>query len=284
MELEQCWPRRFARLAIDTEYFAPPSPRSFDTTTVRPNSVRTQYSLLLSFDRSPDITLVVLRCLVVLPTQLRDRLVADLDKRLDLDIDELLESPKLRLQLSPAELDKSLLELYDTVSKSPGGDLLRLIAGGGQIGLQNLYMRRRTQKNVYQQGVFAEFFPSPLDDDSDRDDPTRRTPVQRIRWALRKNTPNGGGGNLNGTAAGQGSPASTVAPGETSPQSSRKGQGMKMTMRPGASIGSESKSARALVCGRSSGLSAWSGLRPCTGMPAFRKPPLRKPLSLSLLI
>jgi hypothetical protein len=215
--------------------------------------------------------------------------VADLDKRLDLDIDELLESPKLRLQLSPAELDKSLLELYDTVSKSPGGDLLRLIAGGGQIGLQNLYMRRRTQKNVYQQGVFAEFFPSPLDDDSDREDPTRRTPVQRIRWALRKNAPSGGGGSggggtLNGTAARQGSAASTVAPGETSPQSSRKGQGMKMTMRPGASTGSESRSARALVCGRSSGLAAWSGLRPCTGSPAFNKRPLRKPLSLSLLI
>jgi hypothetical protein len=221
----------------------------------------------------------MLRCLAVLPTQLRDRLVADLDKRLDLDINELLESPKLRLQLSPAELDKSLLELYDTVSKSPGGDLLRLICGGGQIGLQNLYMRRRTQKNVYQQGVFAEFFPSPLDDDSDRDDPTRRTPVQRIRWALRKNAPNtgGGGNNLNGTATSPpGSPASTVAP-----HPSRKGRGM--TMRTDASTGADSVCARTLLRGSSSGLGAWSGLRPCPGTTAF-KPPLRKPLSLSLLI
>lgn len=127
----------------------------------------------------------------VLPKQLRDRVVADLDKRLDLDIDELLESPKLRLQLSPAELDKSLLELYDTISESPSGDLLRLISGGGAIGLQNLYMRRKTQKNMAtQQGIFLEFFPSPLDDADSED--LKRTPSQRVRWALRKNVPVGG--------------------------------------------------------------------------------------------
>lgn len=206
--------------------------------------------------------------------------MADLDKRLDLDIDELLESPKLRLQLSPAELDKSLLELYDTVSKSPGGDLLRVICGGGQIGLQNLYMRRRTQKNVYQQGVFAEFFPSPLEDDSDRDDPTRRTPVQRIRWALRKNAPTGS--NLNGTAT-PGAPASTIGPSAPSPQATRKGQSTTMHIDVSTG-GTKSRSARALMIGRSSGLGAWSGLRPCTGTTSAFKPPLRKPLSLSLLI
>jgi hypothetical protein len=77
----------------------------------------------------------------VLPKTRRERMAADLEQKFDFDIDEILESPKLRLQLSPAELDKSLLELYDNVSRGPSGDVLRLIgAGGNPIGLQNLYM------------------------------------------------------------------------------------------------------------------------------------------------
>jgi hypothetical protein len=69
-----------------------------------------------------------------------------LDKRLDLDIDEILDTPKLRIKLSPAELDKQLLELYDTISESPGGDVLRILGGGGQIGLQNLYLKRHAER------------------------------------------------------------------------------------------------------------------------------------------
>lgn len=82
----------------------------------------------------------------VLPKPLRERLLKELDRRLDLDIDEILESPKLQLQLSPAELDKSLLELYNAASESPGGDILRVIGGGGRVGLQNFYMKQQAAK------------------------------------------------------------------------------------------------------------------------------------------
>jgi hypothetical protein len=213
----------------------------------------------------------------VLPTQLRDRLVADLDKRLDLDIDELFDSPKLRLQLSPAELDKSLLELYDTVSKSPGGDLLRLICGGGPIGLQNLYIRRQTQKNLYQQGVFAEFFPSPLDDESERDDPAKRTPAQRIRWALRKNAPHKNWSNRNATATVS---STSTASSTTSPPSSPTGRGGQ-----DASIRMCASSVNAYChrCSASAALSPWTGFR-SRNTPALIKGTHRNPMSFSLLI
>ena len=48
----------------------------------------------------------------VLPKDIQLRLLKELDKRLDLDVDELLESPKLKVKLSPAELDRQLLEFY----------------------------------------------------------------------------------------------------------------------------------------------------------------------------
>jgi hypothetical protein len=68
--------------------------------------------------------------------------------------------PKLRLKLSPAELDESLLELYDKISEIPSGDVLRLISGGGGIALQNLYMIRQAQK---EEGL-SETLPYFLDD------------------------------------------------------------------------------------------------------------------------
>merc|ERR1712085_199584 len=46
----------------------------------------------------------------VLPKELQQRLITELDKRLDVDLDELLSSPKLRVNISPAKLDKRLLE------------------------------------------------------------------------------------------------------------------------------------------------------------------------------
>jgi len=126
--------------------------------------------------------------MIVLPKPLRDRVVSELDKRLDFDIDEFLESPKLRLKLSPAELDKSLLELYDSISESPAGDIGRLIGGGGKVGMQNMYMRQQAQKELMRNGKFPEFFPPSLDPPvSDQD--TSRTPTQWVQWAMRKNAP-----------------------------------------------------------------------------------------------
>lgn len=112
----------------------------------------------------------------------------ELDRRLDLDFDKLLESPKLRLKLSPAELDNSLLELYDRASESPGGDLLRLIGGGGQVGLQNLYIRRQVERERWEkmkQGLAPEIFPT--FPDIDGPDDKEGTASQLVRRSLRRN-------------------------------------------------------------------------------------------------
>ena len=130
-----------------------------------------------------------------LPKDVRDSLATELDKRLDLDIDTVLESPRLRLQLSPAELDNQLLEFYDTLSASAGGDILRVIGGGANVGMQNLYMKRQAQKERRRQqkrGVTPEFplmFPALADDTDDGE----RTPAQWVQLALRRNAPKGNG-------------------------------------------------------------------------------------------
>ena len=116
-------------------------------------------------------------------------MLSELDKRLDLDIEEILASPKLRVKLSPAELDQSLLELYDKLSESPSGDLLRLIGGGGSIAMQNLYMRRKAQKEL-QRGVMPELLPSLSNYETETNKETYSTPTQLVRWAMRKNLPN----------------------------------------------------------------------------------------------
>ena len=82
----------------------------------------------------------------VLPKDLQHRVVNELDKKLDLDLDTVLASPKLRLKLSAAELDKQLLELYNKVSQSPSGDVLRVVGGGSDVGKQNLYVKQQARK------------------------------------------------------------------------------------------------------------------------------------------
>jgi hypothetical protein len=134
--------------------------------------------------RRPVIDSIVSRA--VLPKSLRDRLVSELDKRLDLDLDEVLRSPKLRLKLAPAELDKSLLELYDMLSESPSGDVLRLIGGGGPVGLQNLYMKQQSQKKKRRQHFKPDIFASFADIETKESD---RTASQWVRWALTRNLP-----------------------------------------------------------------------------------------------
>jgi len=116
--------------------------------------------------------------------------VAELGKRLDIDIEEVLSSPKLKFQLSPAELDSSLLELYEVVSDSPGGDLLRLIGGGGALALQNLYLRRQAERDHMKYGWLPDVFPSLVDE---VDDDKESGPLKRIRAAMRKNLPHNKG-------------------------------------------------------------------------------------------
>jgi hypothetical protein len=116
--------------------------------------------------------------------------VSELNKRLELDIDEILTSPKLRLQLSPAELDKSLLELYDKISQGTSGDLLRVIGGGGAVGMQNLYIKRQATKKRMRQEIPA-IDPFPQVEITETTE-TDRTATQWVQWAMRKNIPMNG--------------------------------------------------------------------------------------------
>lgn len=114
----------------------------------------------------------------------------ELDRRLDLDIDEILESPKLRLKLSPAELDRKLLDFYNRVSESPGGDVIRVIGGGQNVGMQNLYMKQQAQKQLRQNAAkIADLDLAFLPAFSDVDDDEVRTATQWVRRALRQHLP-----------------------------------------------------------------------------------------------
>ena len=129
-----------------------------------------------------------------MPKQLRERLSAELDKRLDLDIDEIFTSPKLRLQLSPAELDKSLLELYNKVVEGPSGDVFRVIGGGGPVGLQNMYMKRQAARKTRKQlvkgeDVLLDLLPTYVGEASDKGETTA---AQSVRRALSRNLPANG--------------------------------------------------------------------------------------------
>ena len=82
----------------------------------------------------------------VLPGDLQSRMMNELDKRLELDVDELLSSPKLKLQLSPAELDRQLLDLYNSFTDSPSCDIFRLAMGGVSVGRQSYYLKQQALK------------------------------------------------------------------------------------------------------------------------------------------
>lgn len=133
----------------------------------------------------------------VLPKPLQQRLTAELDKRLDVDLDELLSSPKLRVKLSPAKLDKLLTDLYDSVVQGPSGDVFRVIGGGSNVGRQNLYMKQREGKPP----LFADDDSSPqstrfVEEDADVDNmslttpsTTLATPTSLVQRALKRNFP-----------------------------------------------------------------------------------------------
>lgn len=125
----------------------------------------------------------------VLPLELQDKMLGELDKRLNLDVDELLGSPKLKIQLSPAELDRQLLDLYNTISENPGADIFRTVMGGANVGRQNLYIRQqmrneakgRARKESKGSRITAPQF---LDDVGGSES---RSATKWIKKALRKN-------------------------------------------------------------------------------------------------
>jgi hypothetical protein len=116
--------------------------------------------------------------------------MSELDKRLEIDIDQVLDSPKLQLELSPALLDKQLLELYKKVADGPSGDILRIIGGGQEVAMQDLYIKRKAArertKNPRNQN-FVTFGPfQPRGDDSDEG---KRSASQWVNLVLRRNLP-----------------------------------------------------------------------------------------------
>lgn len=122
----------------------------------------------------------------VLPKDVQLRLIAELDKRLDVNLDELLDSPKLRVKLSPAKLDKLLLDLYDSVTKGPSGDVLRVIGGGANVGRQAQYIKQQQKMaNMQDQGN------SPILDSSSfaNNSVEASTPSGLVRRALKRNFP-----------------------------------------------------------------------------------------------
>ena len=130
---------------------------------------------------------ILLTLRTVLPTGLKERLVKDLDKRLDLDIDNIIESPKLRLQLSPAELDKRLLELYKDIQKGPRGDVLRIIGGGQEVALQDLYIKTHAIRERARNPLNQTLTFGPFESLGEESDDGKRTASQWVNLALRRN-------------------------------------------------------------------------------------------------
>eukprot|EP00980_Cylindrotheca_fusiformis_P009374 scaffold2047_cov129-Cylindrotheca_fusiformis.AAC.53 len=192
----------------------------------------------------------------VLPAGVKERLISELEKRLDLDIDDILESPKLRLQLSPGELDKQLLELYNNIANGPSGDVLRVIGGGKEIAFQDLYIKRRAQKERKNQSGIApglSFGPfDPLEGEGDGS----LTASQWVRQALTK--------NLQSTSSG----TERREPNKTSKGSKSEKKNLKMNM--GTSNGSCRMHAHSVF--------------PMGASPKQFCPPRKSALSFSLLI
>ena len=130
----------------------------------------------------------------VLPSGMKQRLMSELEKRLDLDIDDMLASPKLRLKLSPGQLDKQLLELYKRVADGPSGDILRVIGGGQEVAFQDLYIKRRAAKHAralkfnHTSVSFGPF--ESFDTSGDESEEVLRDPSEWVKQAIRKNLRN----------------------------------------------------------------------------------------------
>jgi digalactosyldiacylglycerol synthase len=134
----------------------------------------------------------------VLPLELQEKMLGELDKRLDLDVDELLGSPKLKIQLSPAELDRQLLDLYNTISENPGADIFRTVMGGANVGRQNMYIREQMRKESKARALQERrsgntVIPQFLDDVGGGD---TRSATKWVKKALRRNMQSSGNHSL----------------------------------------------------------------------------------------
>ena len=96
----------------------------------------------------------------------------------------------MRLQLSPAELDKQLLEFYKSVVDGPSGDILRVIGGGQDVALQDLYIKNnslRKRSEISHSPGKVRFGAS--EDPDKGSDEEERTASQWVNFILRRNLP-----------------------------------------------------------------------------------------------
>lgn len=139
----------------------------------------------------------------VFPKSIEQKIVVELDKRLDLDLDEILNSPKLRFKLSPAELDAQLLDMYISLTQGPGSDAIRSILGGEYVLKQNL--KSRKQSNLHLQNS-----PKPiLNPESDLSTEKDLIPQKLVEKTLQRNFPWSYDDKLNGDALDYGTGSST---------------------------------------------------------------------------
>jgi len=113
---------------------------------------------------------------------MRQTFLRGLKRRLDIDNASVFETQAWNttvfeaqawnISLSPAELDASLLDLYngaakglryDTVEKkrtssltNSSGDVLRTLVGGGPIAFQDAYMRKQHKNNKIRMGMLPD--------------------------------------------------------------------------------------------------------------------------------
>ena len=126
---------------------------------------------------------------------MRESLIKELDKRLDLDIDKLLTSPTLEVKLSPAALDKQCIELYEYIAAGPSGDVLRIIGGGQEVAMQHRYMKRQALKQLQAdraRNVTTPFFFNIMNNTAEKEG----SASQQVRWTMRRNLPRNSTGTL----------------------------------------------------------------------------------------
>lgn len=103
----------------------------------------------------------------------------------------MLESPKLEVKLSPAELDRQCLDLYQSMSKGAGGDVLRLIGGGQEVGMQSLYMQNQALKErLSSGGTVNGTMPFFVDMEVEQTKKEDRTASQWVSWTMKQNLKN----------------------------------------------------------------------------------------------
>lgn len=87
-------------------------------------------------------------------------------------------------------MDQRLLELYNSFSEGPTGDVLRIIGGGQEVALQDFYIKNRAARNAAKDPQASEKLRfGPFQTRGDDSDDAKRTASQWVNLVLRRNLP-----------------------------------------------------------------------------------------------